>query len=207
MFGGSTSTAVFGIGGVGPLGATSAVAPVPWPPGAPRGAAVHRSHAGPTAAAWAAARGGPAGRWRLWINASVPIGGGETGLHAMLPQDTAEASVCAWECGGPCRGGHAGPPAPARPFTDAWVAFGAGGGHHELHALVPDAPSIASAASPALLAGCAIVWRSGPVPTRSALGVGRVEWAPAEPGRSLFPALVLSVTSGDYAVYAEECND
>lgn len=198
MFGGSISAAVFGIGGVGP-GAISAVAPVPWLPDAPRGAAVWRSSAGPTAAAWAAASGGSQERWRLWVNASIPVGGGGAAIRVMLQHGATAKNVCAWECGNSIF------PAPKRPFSDEWIAFDAGGGRRELRATLPNASAISAPVPREVLAGCATVWRSGPVPAYGSAGISQVEWVAAKPGHRLFPALEITATSGDYAVYAEEC--
>jgi hypothetical protein len=212
MFGGSVSAAVFGIGGVGPgainRGAINrgaiigtAVGPVTWLPDAPFGATVWRSSAGPTAAAWAAAAAGESQeRWRLWVNASIPVGGGGAAIRVMLPQGATAKEVCAWECGS-----HSDFPAPKRPFTDEWIAFDAGGGHRELRAIVPDASAISAPVSPEVLGGCAMVWHAGPVPAHGWAGMSQVEWVAAEPGQSLFSALEIAATSGDYAVYAEEC--
>ncbi len=199
MFGGSVSAAVFGIGGVGP-GGISAVAPVPWLPDAPLGAAIWRSSAGPTASAWAVASGESQERWRLWVNASIPVGAGDAAIRVMLPQGTAADNVCAWECGN-----HPDLPTPTRSFTDEWVAFDAGGGHRELHAVAPNALVISASVPPSVLTGCVALWRSRPVPVEGWVGINQVEWVAAEPGRSMFSALEIAATSGDYAVYAEEC--
>ena len=105
----------------------------------------------------------------------------------MLPQSQ-RAEVCAWECGGS-----------AGAFTEDWVAFDGGGGHRRFRAVAP-----AATAAPARLGDCAQIWKSGSA-SGNVAGVGSVEWAPAVPGTSMFPALSLEATSGSFAVYARSC--
>lgn len=206
MHGGSVSQAVFGIGGVQPLMPDSSssapasaplrlrIAPVPWIPDAPRGAAVWRSRAGVASSAWAASESARTkAAWQLWVNATVPANSGRTAeIRVMLPTSASKDSVCVWECGLSSGAGS---------FVESdWVSFDVSGGHREYRAVAP----AASAVSPPTDTGdCTLVWRPGAVPLKATpLGVESASWLPAEPGRRMFPALSLEATSGSYSFFA-----
>ena len=184
---------MFGIGGIQPFapsaGERQAVAPVPWLPDAPRGSAVWRSKAGVLSAAWAAATSGDT--WSLWVNVSVPSASVGADVHVMLPAATNPSAVCAWECG------MAGlPPS----YASHWVSFDEGGGHQEMTAIAP--PPIAPSES--VGDGCTPLWKAGK-PAGSVAGVQGVEWLPSRPGHTMFPALSVAATNGDFAVFAKAC--
>ena len=196
MMAGSVGEAIWTVGGISPSfvrGETFArelrLGPVPWLPDAPRGAAVWRTAAGAAATRWAAAADAGRGPWRLWVNATVPVGGGRAVLRVMLPEDATARTVCAWECG------LAG--APPAAFASSWVAFDVGGGHWRQVAVPPPAAEVAADAH-----RCVPLWERGP---NAVPGVASVAWSPIVEGREQFPALELAVESGEYAVYAERC--
>lgn len=209
MYGGSVSTAVFGIGGIQPYFANALriastnrdhriqVAPVPWLADAPRGATVWRSGEGVTTAAWASSR--TRDRWQLWVNVTVPAASSGAQIKVMLPRTARRGAVCAWECG-------AEVPIPAA-FTTEWIAFdAAGNGHAEYHAAPPPASASATTPLPAdLAATCTAVWHTGPVRETPPGIDGAANWADARPGFTMFPSLDVDVTSGAYAFYAAAC--
>ena len=211
MQGGSVGEAIFGLGGIEPgfmrgevpdaLPTTGKLrlAPVPWIPDAPRGAAVWRTSAGVTSTRWEAVQQGP-GEWKLWVNATVPIDGSDATLSVMLPQDAVADAVCAWECGlsdeSVAGAADQGPAA----YAANWIAFDGGGGHWEYTASVPPPRGVA-----ATVTVCSPVWKKGGDVTLSTPGVESVSWAGAEPGRTLFPSLQLVVGSGSYSVFARAC--
>ena len=125
MLGGSVGEAVFGIGGLRPhrteWGSVSSIAPVPWLPDAPRGAAVWRSAHGLVTSAWEAVREG-SGEWRLWVNVTVPPLSTRAEVRVMMPKPALPTGVCAWECG-------LASPAGAPSAVQEWVSFDAGHGH------------------------------------------------------------------------------
>ena len=149
-----------------------------------------RTKAGVASTAWSASAADASGQWSVWVNVTVPPNSGSSEVQVMLPQSAAQrAEVCAWECGGS-----------AGAFTEDWVAFDGGGGHRRFRAVAP-----AATAAPARLGDCAQIWKSGRAVARNVAGLGSVEWAPAVPGTSMFPALSLEAASGSFAVYARSC--
>ena len=211
-YGGSVGSAVFDIGGIGgvqphvPLGPTSSarpserrvLAPVPWLPDAPRGSTVWRTHSGTISTAWAAHASNDSS-WRVWVNVSVPAASSGAEVRVMLPRSTAPGDVCAWECG---LSSSSLPSSSTMTHDTHWISFDAGGGHMELRAVAPSAASTAKPPSAAILReSCTPIWKAGE-PAGHVAGVGSVGWVHDAPGRTMFPALSLAVTSGDFAVFA-----
>ena len=211
MYGGSVGAAVFGIGGIEPIaplsGGRKSVAPIPWLPDAPRGAAVWRSLAGATSVSWAATMLGdgaaasstPGVGWHVWVNVTVPAASNSVNVKVMLPVLAEPGGVCAWECG------LSDVLSTAAAFTSQWVSFDAGGGHHQLRASAP-APGASDAPTPSVLdSACSLIWRAGAAPATLPTGIESTGWEPARRGYTLFPALGLAATSGAYAVFAKSC--
>jgi hypothetical protein len=210
MRGGSIGEAVFGIGGIqpafdrgsgseSPSGSRLGLAPVPWLPDAPYGAAVWRTLAGVATARWAASVK-QADHWQLWVNVSIPAGGGGADVTVMLPVSAQPSKVCVWECGL-----TASSLTSTSSSTDAvesqWVSFDDGGGYYAFRAVVPPSSTIEA---PTINA-CASVWQEGVASKPTGLGVEHARWAPSEPGRAAFPAVTIGATSGSYAFFAQAC--
>ena len=200
MQGGSIGEAVYGIGGIRPFfvrGTTRRnllLAPVPWLSGASRGSAVWRSTQGVASTSWAV-HGNSNTNWSVWVNVTVPAGGGTASVAVMLPSSARRDGVCAWECGFK----H---PVLAVPFTRHWVSFGNTDGFIRFSAV---APSPTSANAPDTTR-CNPVWNSGASALRAvAAGMEDVKWAPVQPGVTMFPELALTVVSGHYAFFARSC--
>lgn len=189
------------------------MAPVPWLPDAPLGAAVWRSLAGVTSASWAAspilsprASGGAgagagvgnaaaAGHaWHVWVNVSVAAASDGASIQVMLPQSAEPGNACAWECGS--FGGT---------FTSEWISVHAGGGHTQLRAVVPPASATKIPAAASVVGECTPVWRSGVAAKLPVAGIESVEWSAARPGHTMYPALHVAATSGDYSFLAQAC--
>jgi hypothetical protein len=195
MYGGSVGEAVFGIAGIQPFSSTGgrpSLAPIPWLPDAPRGAAVWRSRAGVTSTAWAATSV-ESGRWHVWVNVTVPAGGGGADVQVMLPQSAQPDAVCVWECG-------LAESMSVSSFASKWVSFDASGGHWQYHAVLPSAT-----APPPNIGVCAPVWHSGAASKATVVGIEDVQWAPARLGHTMFPAIALATTSGSYTFFAQSC--
>ena len=225
-YGGSVGAAVFGIGGIQPFSSPSwprtddfvSVAPIPWLPDAPRGAAVWRSRTGVISASWAAITISTATKtrpsdtsasgaatsdaaWHVWVNVTVPPTSSSTGanISVMLPSSATPGGVCAWECG---QANGVGEPVA---YTTRWISFDSAGGHEQLSAVVPPADA-ASAPEPSRLHdSCTPLWSSGTASKQVPEGVLDVIWAAARPGYTLYPSITLTTTSGAYAVFAEAC--
>ena len=212
MQGGSVGDGLFGIGGIRPSFMRGEVptdartedakplllAPVPWLPEAPRGAAVWRSGAGIASTSWAAQSDRESSGWAVWVNATVPVESSVAEIHVMVPQ-AAQNEVCAWECGF----GHAATAGAA--FKAQWVSFDSSSstGYQKLTAVVPSeqAASAPNTQSPA----CTAVWRAGAASKETVTGIERVGWSPAKAGSRMYPALTVTVSSGAYAFFAKSC--
>lgn len=212
MQGGSVGEAIFGIGGIrpafvqgamsGPHGRKSQeeeqllLAPVPWLPDAPRGAAAWRTTAGMASTCWDARTDLASGRWNVWVNVTIPAGVGEAVVAVMVPRSAQPSAVCAWECG------FAHPPAAA--FKSEWISFGSSDGYRKIRAGVPGAE--VTTATTLNTTRCALIWHAGVVSHRPvATGIRDVSWNPARPGSTLLPSLVAKVGSGSYAFVAQPC--
>ena len=200
MQGGSIGEAVYGIGGIRPSFVhgnnrkTLVLAPVPWLPDAPLGSAVWRSTQGVASTRWAV-RGSASTNWSVWVNVTVPAGGGTASVKVMLPSSARQGSVCAWECGF----NH---PVLAAPFTRHWISFGSANGFNRFTAV---APSPMSASAPDMTS-CIPVWSSGASALPAVVaGIEDVTWVSVQPGYTMFPDLTLTVSSGDYAFFAQSC--
>jgi hypothetical protein len=209
MQGGSVGDGLFGIGGIRPNflrgevptdadtkhARTLLLAPVPWIPDAPRGAAVWRSSAGFASTSWATQNDHESPEWSVWVNATVPVETGISEIHVMVPPASQNDDVCAWECGF----GHA-----ATGFKSQWISFDSSSstGHRRLTA---DVPSEAAASAPQIESpACTVVWRAG-APSRQPIGVESVAWKSARAGSTMYPALAVTVGSGSYAFFARSC--
>jgi uncharacterized membrane protein YgcG len=240
MQGGSVGEAVFGIGGIRPAFLRGAVpggggggprgdveqqqqqqqqqqlrlAPVPWLPEAPLGAAVWRTLAGTASTSWAArhrpsdvdAAGDAVGDadedWGVWVNATVPVGAGTADVAVALPRSAQATAVCAWEC---ALAGGGGPAASADAFEAQWVSFD--GGDSGFSALRAVAPPPAALTVPGDLTACTPLWQAGAAAKGiAAVGVASVVWEAIVPGRTMFPALAVGATSGSYAFFARPCS-
>ena len=71
------------------------LAPVPWLPDAPRGAAVWGTAAGLTSTSWAVRTDLESGHWSVWVNVTVPAAGGAADVKVMVPQSAQRDAVCA----------------------------------------------------------------------------------------------------------------
>ena len=85
-------------------------------------------------------------------------------------------------------------------YASHWVSFDEGGGHQEMTAIAP--PPIAPSES--VGGGCTPLWKAGK-PAGIVAGVQGVEWLPSRPGHTMFPALSVAATNGDFAVFAKAC--
>jgi len=205
MMGGSVGEAIWGIGGIQPAFVRAPVpdgtigerhlllAPVPWLPESPRGAAVWRTTAGIASTSWAARNRTSGDHWGVWVNVTVPVGGDVADVKIMVPQGVTHDAVCAWDCG---------MLDPVASFRSEWVSFDNGGGHRKIIAVAP--PAGAGAAPETASSACTAVWRSGNA-VGGTVGVASVAWSPQQPGTSLFPALTLTVGSGSYGFFAQAC--
>jgi hypothetical protein len=213
---GSVGEGLFGIGGIRPGFMREEVpaaddstqdetrlllAPVPWLPDAPRGAAVWRTAAGQTSTSWAASDDREShGSWGVWVNVTVPPAESGTAaeVSVMVPQGAQSDAVCAWECG------LGGPKVAA--FESQWVSFdsSSSAGHNKLTAVVP--PAEAAAAPDTESSTCTALWRAGASSKEAAVaGVGNVVWTPARAGATMYPALTVAVGSGSFAFFARSC--
>jgi hypothetical protein len=204
MFGGSIGEAVFGIGGIQPAfdrgsGSRLGLSPIPWLTGAPLGAAVWRTLAGVAATSWAASSNQTTGRWQLWVNVSIPAGGGGADVKLVLPESAQPHTTCVWECG---LAGGTFLSSSAGAFESRWISFDQSGGHRQFRAVVPS--SAAAGVAPDTNS-CTSVWHSGVASKPSALGVENADWMPPQPGQTAFPALAVGATSGTYAFFAQLC--
>ena len=89
------------------------------------------------------------------------------------------------------------PPPQARSAVQEWVSFDGVHGYHRFTAVIHPVSVLANKNS------CHKLW---PIQSQSPPpGVTDVSWSDAVPGLSMFPALELSVTSGDYSIFARSC--
>jgi hypothetical protein len=207
MMGGSVGEALYGIGGIQPSFIREAVpdagdfteqlllAPVPWLPDAPRGAAVWRTDAGMASTSWAAVAdsGSSETSWRVWVNVTIPVHCEESLVKIMVPKSAQPNAVCVWECGFQQQ--------PSPTFETRWTAFDDGGGFYKTSAAVPpSAPSPDTTSSV-----CTALWRSGSSTGKTVPGISTMYWTPAKQGAAMFPALTVSAGSGTYAFHAARC--
>jgi hypothetical protein len=161
---------------------------------------VWRTRFGEISTAWAAHMDSTNGSsWRVWVNVSVPPASDGTEIRVMLPQSTAPADVCAWECG--LSSSLPSSSTMTSSYDKRWISFDAAGGHMELKAITP---SVAKLPSTSILTeNCMPIWRAGK-PVGSVAGVKSVGFLRDSPGRAMFPALSLAVSNGDFAVFATQ---
>eukprot|EP01048_Picozoa_sp_COSAG05_P000110 COSAG05_NODE_3_length_51333_cov_129.132080_10_plen_602_part_00 len=217
MQGGSVGDGLFGVGGIRPhfmrgevpttdVDTKSAkrllLAPVPWLPDAPRGAAVWRTDAGVASSSWAAQNDGGESpqQWSVWVNATVPAASDVSEIQVMVPHGAQSDAVCVWECG------FADPAAGVAAFTSQWVSFddSSSTGHQKLTAIVPSAQ--AAVAPDTESSVCRAVWRAQAASKQETIpGIDSVAWMPAKPGSAMYPALTVVVGSGSYAFFAQSC--
>ena len=211
MQGGSVGEGVFGIGGIRPhfmrgevptSGGTQnlnrlLLAPVPWLPDAPRGAAVWRTSTGVASTSWAAQTDPEleSSQWSVWVNVTVPIDSGITDVRIMAPQEVQSGAMCAWECGFGRQ--------TTSTFKSQWVSFDNSTGHHKLTAVVPSTHT--ATARGTMSSACTPIWRSGASLKRLPVGIQSVVWMAAKGGSAMYPALSVAVGSGSYAFFAQAC--
>lgn len=214
MQGGSVGDGLFGIGGIRPhfmrgevptdAGTEGAkrllLAPVPWLPNAPRGAAVWRTAAGIASTSWAVQTDGESlQRWNVWVNATVPADSDGSDIQVMVPHGAQRDAVCVWECG------FGDPTAGVAAFKSQWVSFDSSSstGHRKLTAIVPSPQTAAAPDTESSV--CTAVWRAGVASKETIPGIDSVMWTPAKAGSAMYAAFTVAVGSGSYAFFAQSC--
>ena len=219
MQGGSVGEAVFGLGGIRPPFLRQAIpnmvtlnerqvllAPVPWLPGMPFGAAAWRTLAGVASTRWAVTgdeveidEGGDTtvfSNWSVWVNVTVPSGSGvgldSAQVQIMVPRSAERNSTCLWECG----------PGQPTAFESTEISFGSTASYRRITAIAPSGPV---AAADVQRPECTVLWRSGVTEPPFAVGVSKIDWSPAMPGYFMFPAINVTLVSGGYSFFACPC--